>query len=121
MIGPRSVVGTDGTRKIIDWDNWVVESPELDVLKMKYWTAIGGDNLLAPDAGLMGAFLEGYGGVEGAVLDDDRLRAYEHLWLLRAFNFESAKREDGDARPTDASWAVHYPPAAAYEVYLRAL
>ncbi len=119
--GGNIVVAADGARNVIDWDNWVVESPELDVLKMKYWTAIGGDNLLAHDAGLMGAFLEGYGSVEGAVLDEDRLRAYEHLWLLRAFNFESAKREDGDVRPTAASWDVHYPPPAAYEDYLRAL
>ena len=88
---------------------------------MKYWTAIDGDDVPAPDAGLFGAFLEGYGSVEGAVLDQDRLRAYEALWLLRTFSFESAKREENEVRPTDASWQRHYPPAAAYEDDLRDL
>ena len=62
------------------------------------------------------------------MLDQDRLRAYEALWLLRDFSFESAKRsfesakrEESEVRPTDASWQRHDPPPAAYEDDLRDL
>ncbi len=121
--GGNIVVSGEGIRKIIDWDNWVVDSPELDFVKMKYWTVIGDDGLLVPDEDLYGAFLEGYREAGGRPPDPDRLRAYEALWLLRAFNFENAGRteEEHAADAVDRSWGRHYPPAATYEDYLRAI
>lgn len=119
--GGNIIVDEAGARKIIDWDNWLVESPELDLLKMKYWTAIGEDGLLAHDPELYAAFLAGYRSLETTAIDEDLLRAYEVLWLMRTFNFESAKREDSEISPGGASWREHYPPAQAYLDHLRAL
>jgi aminoglycoside phosphotransferase (APT) family kinase protein len=119
--GSNIIVDNTGARKIIDWDNWLVESPELDLLKMKYWTVIGEDNLLTHEPDLFAAFLAGYGSLENTSIDEDLLRAYEVLWLMRTFNFESAKREDSEIRPGGTSWHEHYPPAEAYLDYLRAL
>lgn len=119
--GGNIIVEPGGTRKIIDWDNWVVDSPELDVLKMKYWTGIGGEGLLAPDTALFAAFLDGYASTGARPLDEGLMGAYELLWLLRVFNFESAKREDRKAPAASASWSVHYPPPEAYVEYLRGL
>ncbi|MEI6986823.1 MAG: phosphotransferase [Rhodospirillaceae bacterium] len=109
----------DGGQKIIDWDNWVVEAPELDLLKMKYWTAIGTDGMLCPVPVLYSAFLQGYNDAAGVVPDGRRLCAYETLWLTRAFTFESARRSGPPTAGTDL--ARHYPPATTYEDWLRDL
>lgn len=119
--GGNIVITASGAQKIIDWDNWVVESPELDLIKMKYWTAISGGRVLAHDADLYSAFLEGYRSVEGAQVDESLLHAYEYLWLLRSYNFECAKEADRGKPPAGKSWGEYYPPPAAYEDYLRDL
>lgn len=119
--GGNIIVAPDGGRKIIDWDNWLVEAPELDLVKMKYWTAIGDDGMLGHDPALYGAFLDGYRSLTGDAVDKDRLRAYEMLWLMRTFNFESAKRDDSAEPKAGVSWGKHYPPASVYLDHLRAL
>ncbi len=119
--GGNIIVLGDDRRKIIDWDNWVVESPELDLVKMKYWTAIAADGLLAHHEDFHRAFLEGYRSVKGASVDEDRFRAYEYLWLVRTYNFETAKEEDKEEPRLGTSWARYYPPPSAYEGYLRDL
>lgn len=117
--GANIIVSADGRRSVIDWDNWVVDAPELDLVKMKYWTAIGPDDLLRPHAGRFDAFLEGYRSAGTAAdLDAERFRAYEGLWLIRAFNFESAREESQEGEGTAGSWAAHYPPPRTYEGYL---
>ncbi len=119
--GGNIIVDSGGGQKVIDWDNWLVDAPELDLMKMKYWTAIGADGLLAPDHRLYSAFLQGYNGVAGAVLDRRRFEAYELLWLTRAHNFESAHRSDREQTAGGSTLARHYPPASAYETYLSDL
>jgi hypothetical protein len=123
--GGNILVAAEGGQKIVDWDNWLVEAPELDLLKMRYWTAIGQDGRLAPDPARFEAFLAGYRSRPGAVIDPDRLRAYALLWLLRAYNFESAKRHAPDQAPdpaaVDADLSTLYPPPARYEEFLAEL
>ena len=124
--GGNIIVDGTGGQKIIDWDNWVVEAPELDLLKMKYWTAIGPDGLLAPVPALYSAFLEGYKsevgtGAVAVPLDEGRMRAYEFLWLTRAYTFESARRREtpgGTRLAGSADLARHYPPASVYQDWL---
>ncbi len=121
--GGNIIVEPGGTRRIVDWDNWVVDSPELDIIKMKYWTAVGSNGLLGHDATHFAAFLEGYASAStGArALDEGVMGAYELLWLLRAFNFESARQAEREMPAAGTSWGAHYPPAAAYVEYLRGL
>jgi len=119
--GGNIIVAPDGGRKIIDWDNWLVEAPELDLVKMKYWTAIGEDGMLGHDPALYGAFLDGYRSLAGTAIDEARMRAYEMLWLMRTFNFESAKRDEAEEPAAGVSWGKHYPPPSVYLDHLRAL
>jgi len=119
--GGNIVVEASGAQKIIDWDNWVVEAPELDLLKMKYWTAIGADGLLAPHPALYSAFLEGYNSAAGTVPEPRRLRAYETLWLTRAFTFESARSERHEHSAGGTDLARHYPGAGRYRDWLADL
>lgn len=116
--GSNIICLSDGSRRIIDWDNWVVAAPELDLIKMKYWTAPGSTGLLAPQQELFDAFLAGY--CREAAIDPNpaRLYAYEHLWLLRTFNFESVRT---DSLPTGRSWSPCYPVADLYRRYLEEL
>lgn len=116
--GSNIICGSDGSRRIIDWDNWVVAAPELDFIKMKYWTAPGSDGLLTPQPALFDAFLAGYCREAGANPDSARLRAYERLWLLRTFNFESAR---AGSLATERSWSPCYPEANLYRQYLENL
>lgn len=116
--GGNIIVLGDETRRIIDWDNWVVEAPELDLVKMKYWTAIGEDGMLSHDESLFNAFLDGYRSFGGVEVNEDRLRAYEYLWLVRTYNFESMREENDDEDGIGKSWARHYPPPEIYEDYL---
>jgi hypothetical protein len=120
--GGNIIVEAGGGQKIIDWDNWLVDAPELDLLKMKYWTAIGADGLLAPDPVLYSAFLQGYNSASGTVPDRQRFHACELLWLTRAYNFESTRHNDREQTGNEGgALARHYPPAAVYETYLSDL
>lgn len=117
--GGNIIVSPEGTRRIIDWDNWVIDAAELDLVKMKYWTAVGADGRLGHEPALFRAFLEGYREGGGGPADEPLLRAYECLWLLRTFNFESAKRDGAEA--DESSWARVYPPAETYLEHLAEL
>jgi hypothetical protein len=119
--GANILVVPDGL-KVIDWDNWVVDCPELDTVKMKYWTALGPDGRLVHDAALYGAFRDGYDGVAAEPLHPARLAAYERLWLLRTFNFESSRADAAPTRTeTVPSWRAAYPGPAAYLDFLSRL
>jgi len=119
--GGNIIIDSYGGQKIIDWDNWLVDAPELDLMKMKYWTAIGPDGLLVPDHRLYSDFLQGYQSVAGSVLDSQRFRAYEFLWLTRAYNFESAHQDHREQTAGGSTLARHYPPAPADETNLSDL
>lgn len=120
--GANIVVGQNGTPHAIDWDNWVVDCPELDLVKMKYWTAIGREGRLTHRSGLFEAFLKGYQAGSDQPVDETRLRAYEHLWLLRCFNFEMSRAADDEVELTAAdSWRQVYPAAGYYSDLLRDL
>src|SRR5262249_52798892 len=80
----------------IDWDNSVIEAPELDLVKMKYWTAHNSTGVLAHHPGLYAAFLRGYESFGQEAKAMARLaHLYEILWLCRVYNFEKSKEERG--------------------------
>ena len=114
--GANILVEPAGGLRVIDWDNWVVDCAELDLVKMTYWTAIGGDGLLAPDASLGAAFRAGYDRAATRPIDSARLGAYERLWLMRTFNFERT-RDGGEA----VSWQAVYPSSDTYRRLLADL
>lgn len=107
--GGNILVEPRGGLRLIDWDNWVVDCAELDLVKMKYWTAVGSKGLLAPRPDLYAAFRRGYEAAAPRPVDEGRLAAYERLWLLRTFNFERTR----DGAET-VSWQAVYPPADTY-------
>ncbi len=97
---------------IIDWDNAVIDAAALDFVKMKYWTAKDTTGQLAYEPTLFEAFVEGYGTAGQEIVESLTLALYEVLWLLRVFNFERSKQEQGIARTPG------YPEAAVYEGFL---
>ncbi len=97
---------------VIDWDNAVVEAPHLDFVKMKYWTTKNGEGELVHESGLLTAFVEGYGAAGQDIVNSSLFALYETLWLLRVFNFEKSKEEQGLLR------APGYPAAVVYVHYL---
>lgn len=121
--GANLLVDSDGGVQVIDWDNWVVDCPELDLVKMKYWTVVGSDRRLTHDARLFETFLDAYQAETDEPLDRERLVAYERLWLLRCFAFETAReRQDGPrASRQSESWQDVYPKARFYRDSLRDL
>ena len=119
--GANIIVDTAGKPHVIDWDNWVVDCPELDLVKMKYWTAVGSEGRLMHRAELFEAFLEGYRSASDLALDEGRLRAYEYLWLLRCFNFETSREGLGEEGISNDSWRHVYPRASYYLDLLESL
>jgi aminoglycoside phosphotransferase (APT) family kinase protein len=97
---------------VIDWDNAVIEAPHLDFVKMKYWTAKDIRGELTHDSTLFSAFVAGYGAAGREIVGSSLFALYEVLWLLRVFNFERSKEEQGLAR------APGYPAAEMYVRYL---
>ena len=93
---------------IIDWDNAVVDVPPLDFVKMKYWTAKDDQGQLGHNPELFRAFIHGYGPHGPAIVQSETFALYELLWLLRVFNFEMSKQEQGLDR------APGYPAAVLY-------
>jgi hypothetical protein len=118
--GANILVDGAGALHVIDWDNWVVDCPELDLVKMKYWTSIGQGGRLEHNAALFEAFLDGYRGEADHPVDPGRLAAYERLWLLRTHNFEQS-RESAGVVGEAGSWSQVYPPAKHYREILEGL
>lgn len=100
---------------VIDWDNAVIDVPHLDFVKMKYWTAKDTQGELTHHPVLFAAFVDGYGPSGREMVSSPVFRLYEILWLLRVFNFERSKEEQGLPR------APGYPAAAMYEKHLRSI
>jgi hypothetical protein len=105
----------------IDWDNWVVDCAELDLVKMKYWTAIGQEGRLTHRPELFEAFMAGYCAHAPQPIDEQRLKAYEYLWLLRCFNFENSSIAAEETASAGNSWRPVYPGASYYLDLLRDL
>jgi len=110
---PGNILVRDGAiAAVIDWDNAVVDAPQLDFVKMKYWTAKKANGELGHDPRLFAAFVDGYGPVGQRIISSPVFVLYEVLWLLRVFNFERSKEEQGlDLTPG-------YPAATVYEGFL---
>ncbi|HEV8711382.1 MAG TPA: aminoglycoside phosphotransferase family protein [Candidatus Binatia bacterium] len=98
---------------VIDWDNAVIDAAHLDFVKMKYWTTKNTDGELAHDPDLFAAFVDGYGTAGRELVSSPIFALYEGLWLLRVFNFERSKEEQGIARTPG------YPAAAVYAELLQ--
>ena len=94
---------------VIDWDNAVIDAPQLDFVKMKYWTAKDDKGQLGCDPALFAVFVDGYGPAGKEIVESLAFALYEVLWLLRVFNFEWSKREQG------LGLASGYPAAEIYE------
>jgi hypothetical protein len=110
---PGNILVRDGTlAAVIDWDNAVIDVPHLDFVKMKYWTTKNAKGGLGHDPGLFSAFVAGYGTAGRGIVSSPLFVLYEVLWLLRVFNFERAKEEQGLAR------APGYPAAVVYKELL---
>ena len=111
---PGNILVRDGAiAAVIDWDNAVIDVPHLDFVKMKYWTTKDSQGELTHHPMLFAAFVDGYGPTGRKIVSSSLFKLYEVLWLLRVFNFERAKEEQGLSR------APGYPAAATYEQYLR--
>ncbi len=110
--GGNILVHNNRIQAIIDWDNAVIESQELDFVKMKYWTTKGNDGVLTYDHTLFTTFLEGYGQEAQEKVTSKVFWLYEILWLLRVYNFEKSKEEKS------IPVALGYPVASTYEQYL---
>jgi Phosphotransferase enzyme family len=112
---PGNILVRDNTiAAVIDWDNAVIDSAHLDFVKMKYWTVKNARGELAYEPGLFTAFVDGYGTAGRELVGSPIFTLYEVLWLLRVFNFEQAKEEQGIARTPG------YPAAATYTEFLPA-
>ena len=98
---------------VIDWDNAVIDAAHLDFVKMKYWTAKNAGGELAHDPSLFAAFIDGYGATGQELISSAIFILYEVLWLLRVFNFERSKEEQGIALTPG------YPAAALYAEFLQ--
>ena len=110
---PGNILVQDGgVAAVIDWDNAVIDAPPLDFVKMKYWTAKNMSGQLGHDPALFKAFVDGYGPAGPEIVESLAFALYEVLWLLRVFNFECSKQEQGLDR------APGYPAAAVYEDFL---
>ncbi len=110
---PGNIIVRDGSiAAIIDWDNAVIDAPHLDFVKMKYWTARDRGGELAHDPALFAAFMNGYGATGRKIVSSSLFKLYEVLWLLRVFNFERSKEEQGLPR------ASGYPTTFVYERFL---
>ena len=110
---PGNILVQDGRlAAIIDWDNAVIDAPALDFVKMKYWTAKDRSGQLAYDPTLFEAFVAGYGTAGQDIVESLAFALYEMLWLLRVFNFERSRQEQGIARTPG------YPEALVYEGFL---
>ncbi|MBI3249444.1 MAG: aminoglycoside phosphotransferase family protein [Deltaproteobacteria bacterium] len=113
---PGNILVRDGRiAAVIDWDNAVVEAPHLDFVKMKYWTAKNAAGALVPEPTLFAAFVDGYGEAGRRIVASPTFLFYEVLWLLRVYNFECAKEEQGLPR------APGYPAAATYAELIAAV
>ena len=97
---------------VIDWDNAVIDAPQLDFVKMKYWTAKDENGELSHEPALFNAFVNGYGLAGQDIVESLAFALYEVLWLLRVFNFERSKQEQGLDR------APGYPAATVYAGFL---
>lgn len=112
---PGNILVWDGRiAAVIDWDNAVVEAPHLDFVKMKYWTTKNAAGDLVSEPTLFAAFVDGYGEAGQRIIASPTFLLYEVLWLLRVYNFECAKEEQGLPR------APSYPAAAAYAELIAA-
>ncbi len=107
------LVRNNAIAAVIDWDNAVIDSAHLDFVKMKYWTAKHAGGELAHDSALFAAFVDGYGTIGRELVGSPIFALYEVLWLLRVFNFETAKEEQGLERTPG------YPAAASYVEFLE--
>ncbi|SMF78853.1 Phosphotransferase enzyme family protein [Tistlia consotensis] len=107
--------GEAGEPVPIDWDNAVLRPAELDLVKLRHWTALDAGGWLVSEPALYAAFREGYDGAGGPAPDTGRLRACEILWLLRALIFE--QRREAAGRPP----APPFPPARHYRARLEVL
>ncbi len=101
---------------IIDWDNAAVAPPELDFVKLRYWTRVDAQTgRLTADPEIYGAIRAAYAAAGGPTLDIAVSRACEALWLLRVFHFETDRKLAGKPTPR------LFPPAETYLDALEAL
>ena len=93
---------------MIDWDNAALGLPEMDLVKMFYWTRYNGDGLLGHSRPLFEKFLSGYQNPWSKL----GFRLARIWWLLRVMFFERQQEADRAAVPG-------YPRSPYYEAQLK--
>lgn len=73
---------------LIDWDNAVIDTAELDFAKAYYWTGINDKGVLSHDADKFNAIIDGYADIRSQKPDPYLIRMMALQWLLRVSNFE---------------------------------
>jgi aminoglycoside phosphotransferase (APT) family kinase protein len=112
-IQPLNVIATQKHLFLIDWDNCQIAPPELDLVKIKYWTARDPTGFLSSDVALYRAFLEGYVTKRGAAFNQKIFQVCELLWLSRVFRFEFERERTGYKPAPPFSNAASYRHAIA--------
>lgn len=112
--GANLIVGEKNKMHVIDWDNWSIDAPELDLIKMKYWTTRV-DGVLVSDVTLYNSFIDGYMALCDVPPNAAVGHAMELLWLVRIINFER------DRERHHSVGGVGYPPSSYYKDVLVSL
>lgn len=104
---PSNVIIANGCARLIDWDNAQIAPRELDLVKLKHWTAMDlVSGTLTPHARLYAAFLAGYAEMGGSY-DPELMYFCELLWLTRIHTFEKERAGEHGTPPP-------FPPAEYY-------
>jgi aminoglycoside phosphotransferase (APT) family kinase protein len=113
--GRNVIAKEDGNLAVLDWDNAVIDYPELDLVKPKHWTAADKNGFFVPHQKFYDAYLQGHTETFGAAPDPERMRLYELSWLIRVYRFEEMREASGRTPAPPA------PPAKSYLPRIREL
>lgn len=98
---------------LIDWDNAVIDIPELDFAKAYYWTGLNDNGVLTHDPDKYNAIIDGYMSVSAKKPNKYLIQMMALHWLLRVSNFEYSLQIAGKKNKK------HFPSLKSY--YLPAI
>ena len=84
-----NVTHTQGSLRLVDWDNAQIAPKELDFVKLAHWSRLGPNGYFQPDPAVFASFCAGYGAAPGAILSSPVFKLAELLWLFRVLEFAS--------------------------------
>ena len=95
---------------LIDWDNAVIDTPELDFAKVYYWTELNAEGVLGHNTDKFYAIIDGYMRVSSRKPDQYLIRMMALQWLLRVGNFEYSLQTTGKKNKG------HFPALESYYI-----